>query len=252
MEVRSEQGMVPGSGREPFPMAMQNNPVQSQSTLQSMRLTYAPDGTAIYKPIASPSQTPPFQPSTGSGSGATPLSGGTAAPSSGGGNGTSSHGLNISMGGEVIKKKRGRPRKYGPDGAMSLGSVQQSGSGQAGVEGFSPLASGAGKPISSAPPDGMKKRGRPLGSTNKKQQIASPLGKLFVCISACGCMRAYIHWCSWFCICMCQNSLSFYNILLLFGLNMHSADIASLWFFMSPRNLAPIEFFIGILSFLMK
>jgi hypothetical protein len=194
MDVRSEQGMVPGSGREPFTMAMQNNLVQSQSPPQSMRLTYAPDGTAIYKPFASPSQTPQFQPSTGSGSGTAPSSGGTAAPSSGGGNGTSSHGLTINMGGEAVKKKRGRPRKYGPDGAMSLGLVQQSRSGQAGVEGFSPpLASGAGKPISSAPPDGMKKRGRPLGSTNKKLQIASPLGMLLACVSLFVDVCVHIH-----------------------------------------------------------
>ncbi|KAF3331143.1 putative lysozyme-like protein [Carex littledalei] len=178
MEVRSEQGMVPGSGREHFTMAMQKNPVQSQSPLQSMRLTYAPDGTALYKQVLSPSQTPPFQPSTGSGSAAAPSSRAATVPSSGGGNGTSSHGLSISMGGEVVRKKRGRPRKYGPDGGMSLGlEQQQSGLGQAGAEGFSsPLASGPGKPVSSTPPDGMKKRGRPLGSTNKKRQIASPLG----------------------------------------------------------------------------
>ncbi|KAJ4747417.1 AT-hook motif nuclear-localized protein 10 [Rhynchospora pubera] len=176
MEVRSEQGMIPGPGREPFTMSMQKSPVQNQSPLQSMRLAYAPDGTAIYKPVPSPSQTPPFQPSTGSGTPAAPPSGATTVPSSGvgGGNGTSSHGLSINMGGDVVKKKRGRPRKYGPDGGMSLTLVQQqSGSGQVGVEGFSPpLASGAGKPVSSAPPDGMKKRGRPLGSTNKKQQNA--------------------------------------------------------------------------------
>lgn len=197
--------MVPGSGREPFIMAMQKNPVQSQSPLQSMRLTYAPDGTAIYKPIPSPPQTSAFQPGTGSGGGAAaPSSGATTAPTGGGGNGTSSHGLTISMGGEVVKKKRGRPRKYGPDGAMSLGlAQQQSGSGQAGAEGFSPsLASGAGKPVSSASPDGMKKRGRPLGSTNKKQQIASPLGMFFLCVRVSVRTHApHVHGCS--CLCMC-------------------------------------------------
>lgn len=65
-------------------------------------------------------------------------------------------------GGEIVKKKRGRPRKYGPEGAnMSLG--------------LSPVS--ASKPSSEAnTTEGGKRRGRPPGS-GWKQKLA-PLGKL--------------------------------------------------------------------------
>lgn len=68
----------------------------------------------------------------------------------------------VSHSGEQVKKKRGRPRKYGPDGAnMSLG--------------LSPVP--ASKPSSSPLSPGDKgKRGRPPGS-GWKQKLA-PLGKI--------------------------------------------------------------------------
>uniref|UniRef100_M8AV29 AT-hook motif nuclear-localized protein n=1 Tax=Aegilops tauschii TaxID=37682 RepID=M8AV29_AEGTA len=58
-------------------------------------------------------------------------------------------------GGELVKKKRGRPRKYGPDGTMGS-AVKAEAGGQSG---------GAG---SNSNPDG-KRRGRPPGSGKKKQ-----------------------------------------------------------------------------------
>ncbi|CAN4077737.1 unnamed protein product [Withania somnifera] len=73
------------------------------------------------------------------------------------------HGINISMGssvshgGEPVKKKRGRPRKYGPDGTnMSLA--------------LSPLYSNP--PSGSITPGPKRIRGRPPGS-GWKQQLAS-------------------------------------------------------------------------------
>ncbi|XP_051129470.1 AT-hook motif nuclear-localized protein 9-like [Andrographis paniculata] len=84
------------------------------------------------------------------------------------------HGLNMSggagisaasqgQGGEIVKKKRGRPRKYGPDGAnMSLG--------------LSPSPMPASTPSSSGNVGtGEKRRGRPPG-TGWKQKLA-PLGE---------------------------------------------------------------------------
>ncbi|CAA7403832.1 unnamed protein product [Spirodela intermedia] len=63
-------------------------------------------------------------------------------------------GFTMSMS-EPVKKKRGRPRKYGPDGSMSLALV-------------SPAAVGAASGYSSEPP-APKRRGRPPGSGKKKQ-----------------------------------------------------------------------------------
>ncbi|KAI5000278.1 hypothetical protein ZWY2020_004867 [Hordeum vulgare] len=58
-------------------------------------------------------------------------------------------------GGELVKKKRGRPRNYGPDGTLGS-AVKAEAGGQSG---------GAG---SNSNPDG-KRRGRPPGSGKKKQ-----------------------------------------------------------------------------------
>ncbi|XP_076892898.1 AT-hook motif nuclear-localized protein 10-like [Bidens hawaiensis] len=114
----------------------------------------------------------------------------------GGGGGLGFHqNININEhhgGGEVTVKKRGRPRKYGPDGVISpsaarkvkLTSVSATASGslngafehqqqQANVV---PPISAA--PVSSVPMDegfgsGKKFRGRPPGSSNKKQKRES-------------------------------------------------------------------------------
>lgn len=83
------------------------------------------------------------------------------------------HGFNMGGGGssgvpmgETIKKKRGRPRKYGPDGTnMALGLSPMS----------APPLSGSG----SESPTPKKSRGRPRGS-GWKQKLA-PLGEF--CLS---------------------------------------------------------------------
>ncbi|KAJ0968114.1 hypothetical protein J5N97_025031 [Dioscorea zingiberensis] len=54
----------------------------------------------------------------------------------------------LNMGGEPVKKKRGRPRKYGPDGSMALALAYSN----------------------TQASESAKKRGRPLGS-GKKQQL---------------------------------------------------------------------------------
>ncbi|KAJ0964351.1 hypothetical protein J5N97_029473 [Dioscorea zingiberensis] len=59
----------------------------------------------------------------------------------------------LNMSGEPVKKKRGRPRKYGPDGSMALA--------------LSPLSAHSNSPMTES---SGKKRGRPPGS-GKKQQL---------------------------------------------------------------------------------
>ncbi|WJX53938.1 hypothetical protein P8452_39878 [Trifolium repens] len=73
------------------------------------------------------------------------------------------HGINIgaSSGGpssEPVKKKRGRPRKYGPDGTVSLK--------------LSPMSAPANSTQGSSTPSEKRGRGRPRGS-GRKQQLAT-------------------------------------------------------------------------------
>ncbi|XP_059636251.1 AT-hook motif nuclear-localized protein 10 [Cornus florida] len=154
----SETGVV--TSRESFTVGMKS-PVPSQPAIQNMRLAYSADGTAVYKPVTGTS--PPYQSSPASG-GESP--GGTMVP----------HNLNMNMG-EPMKRKRGRPRKYGPDGTMSLAltpaipavAVTQSG----GAFSPPPHAPGATPPGGSTSPSSFKKaRGRPPGSSKKQQMEA--------------------------------------------------------------------------------
>ncbi|KAJ1296159.1 hypothetical protein BS78_01G278300 [Paspalum vaginatum] len=73
-------------------------------------------------------------------------------------------GANVLGMGELIRKKRGRPRKYAPDGSMALALAPISSASAGGQQqhgGFS---------ISSPPSDpNAKRRGRPPGSGKKKQ-----------------------------------------------------------------------------------
>ncbi|CAL9778760.1 unnamed protein product [Musa acuminata subsp. burmannicoides] len=174
MEVRSEPGIMPA--REPFSSGMQKSPAQAPPAIQSMRLAFTPDGTAIYKPITSTSPPPPAPapaPYQGGGGGGGTTGSGVEGPSPM----MAPHGLNITMG-EPVKRKRGRPRKYGPDGTMALALIPTSAaaSGAPGGGGFSLSPTGTTNRASSADPS-KKARGRPPGS-GKKQQMAALENKL--------------------------------------------------------------------------
>ncbi|MQM06207.1 hypothetical protein Taro_039027 [Colocasia esculenta] len=172
MEARSGQGIM--SGREQFSVGLQN-PVQPQQPQQpppGMRLAFTPEATVVYKSLASSS--PNYQTAALAG-GATGGSGESTAPA------VAPHGLNMNLG-EPVKRKRGRPRKYGPDGAMTLGLAPVSphpvaAAAPAGSGGFTPTAAVGVPPnsassLTSASGGAMKKpRGRPPGSSGKKKQM---------------------------------------------------------------------------------
>jgi hypothetical protein len=94
-----------------------------------------------------------------------------------------------SMGEPLAKKKRGRPRKYGPDGSMALAMVPASAASGSPATGqgfsgpFSPPALNPASSLVVASPDGFKKRGRPKGSTNKPRVDAA--GKISTPIIIC-------------------------------------------------------------------
>lgn len=156
------------AGREP-PFGLPKTPPTpppSSGSLQNLRMAFTTDGTAIFTPVTS---VPPataattFQLVSGSGAAAPSL------PGIGGNGGAPVH---PGSGGEpVARKKRGRPRKYGPDGSMSLALVPASlaaAPAPAPSGPFSPEGAKGPNTAPSASPDGAKKRGRPKGSTNKK------------------------------------------------------------------------------------
>eukprot|EP00268_Persea_americana_P064351 TRINITY_DN8462_c0_g1_i1.p1 TRINITY_DN8462_c0_g1~~TRINITY_DN8462_c0_g1_i1.p1 ORF type:complete len:363 (-),score=79.82 TRINITY_DN8462_c0_g1_i1:377-1465(-) len=157
----TESGIM--SGRESYSVTLQKNQVPPQPPA-NMRLAYGPDGTAVYKPITGTS--PSY-----------PVSGGATGSGGGGGGGggegpiatTVQHNVNSNMG-EPMKRKRGRPRKYGPDGTMALAVTPVSppvppsgGSGSIGSGGF---------PSATSPSSSKKARGRPPGSGKKHQMAA--------------------------------------------------------------------------------
>ncbi|RRT74556.1 hypothetical protein B296_00015187 [Ensete ventricosum] len=163
MEVRSEQGFMASRDSSSFNIGLQTSPLQPQSLeMQSMRLAYTADGTAIYKPISSSSPVPQPPPTyLGGGGGSIATGDGSTASAA-----VSPHGLNINVG-EPVKKKRGRPRKYGPDG-LALTSLATAAS----VSSSSPPA-GTGHLAPSGSADATKKpKGRPPGSSKKQQMGA--------------------------------------------------------------------------------
>lgn len=100
-----------------------------------------PDGTAVYWPV---------------------VTGGTV----------TGNGDRTQPAAEPVKRKRGRPRKYGPDGAMS-GGLAAAASPPTGTQPQGPA--GIVKPISvagSADGEVKKARGRPAGAGRKKQMDA--------------------------------------------------------------------------------
>lgn len=154
----SETGGVMTSGRgEPF---------VSPAGAQNMRLTFS-DGTPLYKPVAVTGAAP-----TAYQAPSTARNGGSIEGSAGGGP-PLPHGLNMNTsGGEPVKKKRGRPRKYGPDGTMSLTLTPgTTGSVTPQTAGFPSQSAAVAAPSggSVSPSTAKKSRGRPPGSGRKKQ-----------------------------------------------------------------------------------
>ncbi|OVA00680.1 protein of unknown function DUF296 [Macleaya cordata] len=150
------------SARESF--GAQKNQIHSQpSASPNMRLAFSSDGTAVYKPVLASS--PTYQSSGGGG-------GGGGGDNSGGNN--VQHGLNMNIG-EPIKRKRGRPRKYGPDGTMALALTPAPPAVQVQVQVQPPPPPGFSSSSAASPPSSssMKKsRGRPRGSSKKQQMDA--------------------------------------------------------------------------------
>jgi len=78
-------------------------------------------------------------------------------------------GANVLGMGELMRKKRGRPRKYAPDGSMALALAPISSASAGGAAAPGQQQHG-GFSISSPPSDpNAKRRGRPPGSGKKKQ-----------------------------------------------------------------------------------
>jgi hypothetical protein len=151
----------PASGPSPSP------------AMQSVRMAYTTDGTPVFAPVSSSAAPPAYQPHVAA-HGAS-----MSVVARSGGNGAA---LLPGMEEPVAKKKRGRPRKYGPDGSRSLtlvpASAVQSSSGPFLSAGLNPAS-----PVSSVSPDGVKKRGGPKGSTNRPRIDA--VGKnLFLFLSS--------------------------------------------------------------------
>ncbi|KAI8549245.1 hypothetical protein RHMOL_Rhmol06G0011000 [Rhododendron molle] len=144
-----------------FTIGVHNTPpaAASQPLTHTMRLGNSSDGTAVYKPLAGNSS--PFQPAGTSGGGAT-----------GEGQAIIPHNLNVNVG-DPVKKKRGRPRKYGPDGAISLGLTPATAPRPAAVAQPTPTFSPSSHTPTPASPSSLKKgRGRPPGSSKKQQMEA--------------------------------------------------------------------------------
>jgi len=132
--------------------AVQKPPLSSPQPLQ--RMTFGPDGSISYRPVVSPTTV------TGSGEG-------------------------TQQAVEPVKRKRGRPRKYGPDGAVSAGPTAMASPQPPAATVTSPSAGvavtgtqstvGIVTPISvvaSTEGEVKKARGRPAGSGKKMQMDA--------------------------------------------------------------------------------
>ncbi|XP_052201501.1 AT-hook motif nuclear-localized protein 10 isoform X2 [Diospyros lotus] len=153
-------GAVMTTNSEPFTVAIQKIPVvPSQPAIQNLRLAYGAEGTPMYKTAGGSS--PQYQSAANSV--------GTTEGSAAGA--VVSHNLNMNLS-EPMKRKRGRPRKYGPDGTMALAlSPAPPGSSQSPGTFSSPppstLSGGSGSASSF-----KKARGRPPGSSKKQQMEA--------------------------------------------------------------------------------
>ncbi|RDX65065.1 AT-hook motif nuclear-localized protein 10, partial [Mucuna pruriens] len=160
------------AGREQFAVGMHKPQPQSQQQPQlhqNMRLDYAADATVVF---AAPTVN-----INGGDSSAAALPPGLGLPQD------QAQPLPRPIFGspsESAKRKRGRPRKYGPDGGMALALTTSSPPGAAAApvshsgEAFPPAL-----PSDSASAGSGKRRGRPRGSLNKNSSKFSGLGTLF-------------------------------------------------------------------------
>lgn len=127
----------------------------------NMRLSYSGDGASIYTSMSrptlspSPSPTPTYNNPNGAG-------GGVRTPGESNSMALVTAGMDTT-GGEVVKRKRGRPRKYASDVSSAPVARIPPGESAAQASGFSSPALSSGK----------KPRGRPPGSLNKQQPAAS-------------------------------------------------------------------------------
>ena len=83
-----------------------------------MCLGFSFDGNAVYKPISAATNATAAT-TTATAAAATSLT--YQLDSGSGGGGAVNVNIGSMIGGEQAKRKRGKPRKYGPDGSMALG-----------------------------------------------------------------------------------------------------------------------------------
>ncbi|KGN55540.1 AT-hook motif nuclear-localized protein 10 [Cucumis sativus] len=152
----SETGVI--SSGEHFTIGLQKNSVPSQQpVMQSMHLPFGADG--VYKPVATAS--PTYQSS----------SVGVAGNAGADGSARDAF-VNMNSQSEPVKRKRGRPRKYGPDGSMAVAPAVRPAAATQSSGGFSPSPTAAPQSGRSASPTSLKKpRGRPPGSSTKKHHL---------------------------------------------------------------------------------
>lgn len=171
--------MSAAAGETTYGAGVQKGPQQPQQSGPGA-LLYNHNGVAVYRKPA----IPPFYQQPAASNAASPTMPAHSSASA-----------------EPLKRKRGRPRKYGlPDGAVPLavvppsqpapapaGAGTNSGASPTLPPGFSPCPQGrdvvspqaspaAPPPLPASDASLAKKKGRPLGSTNKKQkpQLAAP------------------------------------------------------------------------------
>ncbi|XP_047939707.1 AT-hook motif nuclear-localized protein 10-like [Salvia hispanica] len=178
--MSSSEAMTSMANREPFSMSSPTptmNPAASQPQLdQQMHMSFMnSDGGGAFRQVSPPA---PFQ-SVPARQVSPPPAPFQSVPTGA---------AVISQSAAEQKRKRGRPRKYGPDGSMNLplGSPQQANAAMS-QQNLSPPPGGAIVPHSvhmeslpaidgSGSPTAKKARGRPRGSRNKAKQHPEVLG----------------------------------------------------------------------------
>ncbi|KAA8532096.1 hypothetical protein F0562_006762 [Nyssa sinensis] len=165
--------MMSGSGRESYGVgdSTQKSNTEGQTSqpsgssvgmMTNMRLAFSPEGASVYKPVMPPNSSPSPTPTYQAGGDGPAL--------------TASQPTTNTSTGEQTKRKRGRPRKYAPDGTMAFGLTSpppQPSQSAVQSSGFSSPTLPVGTKAS--PSSGKKSRGRPPGSGRKQQGAASGL-----------------------------------------------------------------------------